>query len=57
MQDHRCLRLIPIIHSSQTPELNSSLDAATIEAMVTQVLAAKPSAPPPGISTRPNPSG
>ena len=47
MQDHRCLRLIPIIHSSQTPELNSSLDAATIEAMVTQVLAAKPSAPPP----------
>ncbi|BBA79832.1 hypothetical protein RGRSB_1398 [cyanobacterium endosymbiont of Rhopalodia gibberula] len=41
MQDHRCLRLIPIAHSSQTPELNSNLDVATLEAMVSQVLAAK----------------
>ncbi|XTZ20432.1 MAG: hypothetical protein ACQZ3M_02840 [cyanobacterium endosymbiont of Rhopalodia fuxianensis] len=41
MQDHRCLRLIPITHSSKTLELDSSLDVATLEAMVTQVLAAK----------------
>lgn len=41
MQDHRCLRLIPITHSTQTPELDSNLDAAALEAMVTQVLAAK----------------
>ena len=41
MQDHRCLRLIPITHPPQTPEFSSNLDAATLEAMVTQVLAAK----------------
>ncbi|XTZ12642.1 MAG: hypothetical protein ACP8RL_02810 [cyanobacterium endosymbiont of Rhopalodia inflata] len=41
MQDHRCLRLIPITHSSKTLELDSNLDVATLEAMVTQVLAAK----------------
>ena len=41
IQDHRCLRLIPITHSTQTPDLNSNLDAAALEALVTQVLAAK----------------
>lgn len=42
IQDNRRLRLIPITHSSQIPESNSTnLDAATLEAMVTQVLAAK----------------
>jgi hypothetical protein len=41
MQDHRCLRLIPITHSSQTPELNLNLDVDTLEAMVIKVLAAK----------------
>lgn len=41
IQDNRCLRLIPITHSSPIPEDNANLDAATLEAMVTQVLAAK----------------
>jgi hypothetical protein len=41
MQDHRCLRLIPITHSSQNQELNFNLDVDTLEAMVIKVLAAK----------------
>ncbi|MDJ0597370.1 MAG: hypothetical protein QNJ37_00770 [Crocosphaera sp.] len=41
IQDRRRLRLIPITYASPIPESNSNLDAATLEAMVTQVLAAK----------------
>ncbi|MEA5536497.1 hypothetical protein [Crocosphaera sp. XPORK-15E] len=41
IQDNRRLRLIPVTHSSPIPDSNSNLDAAALEAMVTQVLAAK----------------
>jgi hypothetical protein len=41
IQDNRQLRLIPLCNCLQEPEFTSDLDAATIEAMVTQVLSAK----------------
>ncbi|CCQ59110.1 hypothetical protein WH8501_12825 [Crocosphaera watsonii WH 8501] len=41
IQDRRRLRLIPVTYSSPIPESNSDMDPATLEAMVTQVLAAK----------------
>ncbi|MEA5509030.1 hypothetical protein VB715_04565 [Crocosphaera sp. UHCC 0190] len=41
IQDNRRLRLMPVTHSSPIPDSNSNLDAAALEAMVTQVLAAK----------------
>ncbi|EAZ94139.1 hypothetical protein [Crocosphaera chwakensis] len=41
IQDRRCLRLIPITYSSPIPDNDSNLDANALEAMVTQVLAAK----------------
>ncbi|GBF79779.1 hypothetical protein [Aphanothece sacrum] len=41
IQDNRRLRLIPVTQSSQTQPSENNLDAATLEAMVTQVLAAR----------------
>jgi hypothetical protein len=41
IQDNRQLRLIPLCSCLQEPEFSANLDAATIEAMVTQVLSAK----------------
>ena len=41
IQDNRQLRLIPVFNSLQIPDVTEDLDVATLEAMVTQVLAAK----------------
>ncbi len=41
IQDHRRLRLIPLARSLQAQAASHDLDAATLEEMVTQVLAAK----------------
>jgi hypothetical protein len=41
IQDNRRLRLIPIASAEQDQEIVSNIDAATLEAMVTQVLSAK----------------
>ncbi|NES84513.1 MAG: hypothetical protein F6K10_25635 [Moorea sp. SIO2B7] len=41
IQDNRQLRLIPLSNSFQDQEISRTLDAGTLEAMVTQVLSAK----------------
>jgi hypothetical protein len=41
IQENRQLRLIPICSTVQDREATSNIDAATLEAMVTQVLSAK----------------
>jgi alpha-N-acetylglucosamine transferase len=41
IQENRQLRLIPISNVLQEQEVTSNIDAATLEAMVTQVLSAK----------------
>lgn len=41
IQDNRQLRLIPLSHCCQNATNNSNLDEAALEAMLTQVLAAK----------------
>ena len=41
IQDNRQLRLISLTNALQDPEAASNIDAATLEAMVTQVLSAK----------------
>ena len=41
IQDNRRLRLIPIVNSKPEPASVKNIDAATIEAMVTEVLSAR----------------
>ncbi|OKH24090.1 hypothetical protein NIES593_07965 [Hydrococcus rivularis NIES-593] len=41
IQDNRQLRLIPVANALQDPEVTSNIDAATLEAMVAQVLSAR----------------
>ncbi len=41
VQEHRTLRLVPVSNPLNYHEANSNLDAATLEAMVTDVLSAR----------------
>jgi len=41
IQDNRKLRLIPLAQCFQDPDVTHNLDAATLEAMLTQVLSAR----------------
>lgn len=41
IQEHRQLRLIPIVNFGQDPAVTQKLDAEALEAMVTQVLSAR----------------